>query len=65
MGCFETYWTTVSSGHLDDTMQAAWRHATFFIRPCFLCVFNAGGSLDTIRWVKFIPSAKLKNVCAD
>lgn len=39
MGCFETYWTTVSSGHLDDTMQAAWRHATFFIRPRFLCVF--------------------------
>lgn len=40
MGCFETCWTTVSSGHLDDTMQAAWRHATFFIRPCFLSVLK-------------------------
>lgn len=50
MDCFETYWTTVSSGRLDDTIQAAWMHATFSKLLLFLMIiiFNAGGSLDMI-----------------
>lgn len=29
--CFETNWTSTSSTHLDDTVQAAWRQVMFIM----------------------------------
>lgn len=50
--------------HHTSCMEACHLFQTFF-SVIIIIILNAGGSLDTILSVKYIPCAKLKNVCAD